>query len=170
MCYSPSCWQFPAQCVIFKFWGFSLHSIRNPYSSSCSFFFFLPILFIYLLTFLLPFFAQLKLPCPFALSVLFSSQPQNCLPRRHFLDQSALHFPAFCCQPLCLRKPIYLTNFLRKMALKRVSFDSCFCSLKSTPYLVDLELVGKHGFFLSSFTGLFIASFLSSSYCAQWAF
>lgn len=140
----------------FFFFFFFFFGTERSRNSSSSFYFF---------SFL--FKAQLNLPCSFPLSVLFSSQTQNCLPRRHILDQTALRFPAFCCQSLCLRKPIHLTNFLRKMALKRISFDSLFSSLKSTPDLVDLELAGKHGFFPSSFTALFIASFLSSSYCAQ---
>lgn len=34
------------------------------------------------------------------------------------------------------------------MALKRVTFDLCFFSLKSTPALADLALFGEHwGFF-----------------------
>lgn len=55
------------------------------------------------------------------------------------------------------------------MALKRINLYLHFSSLKSTPALADPELSGEHGrFFPSSFTRVFIASFLSSSYCAQW--
>lgn len=54
------------------------------------------------------------------------------------------------------------------MALMRITFYLHFSSLKPTPALADLELSGEHGkFFPSSFARVFIASFLSSSYCAQ---
>lgn len=106
--------------------------------------------YIFFLLFLLPLFAQLNPLCPFPLSVLFPFQTQNHLPRRRILDQTVLHFPVFCCQSLHQRKPLYITNFLTKMALRRVFYESRFSSLKPTPDLVDQELAGKHGFIFSS--------------------
>lgn len=56
----------------------------------------------YVSFFLFNFFSQLNLTLPLLLSVLFSSQTQNYLPRRHIPDQNVLHFPAFHCQSICL--------------------------------------------------------------------
>lgn len=114
--------------------------------------------------FLSDFFSPLNLLCPY-------SFPSYSHPKLSSISQGdTSQTKLYCICLLCTANQfVYISHKLsQENGPHEDNFYLHFSSLKPTPVLADLELFGEHGrFFPSSFARVFIASFLSSSYCAQ---